>query len=298
MLDSSRDEHGSPVVARDLRQRITRDDTTRAGMPTAIARAATLSRTTAPAPMTAPSPIVDAVEDLRARAQPGAVADRDAGRRARLLEHRLRRIGEVVVAADDVAVRGHQRVARRCVTRLAENTSQLKPMFAPSPSSMSPFLHDRIVLRPMNTPLPIAMPRLRLALRVEQAVVVDRRRCRRCGSCADGAARRSGRRRRCARRRRAAADTAPCAAPGPSAPGTHCDEQLHELVADQQRRQPGAADDRARCTSRAPTCRGANSWSCARGMPGRSAASSEPSLLAIPRQRAPDARRAGRPRGA
>src|SRR5437899_3049966 len=46
------------------------------------------------------------------------------------------------------------------VTRLAENTSQLKPMFAPSASSMSPFLHDRIVLRPMNAPAPIRMPRL------------------------------------------------------------------------------------------------------------------------------------------
>ena len=33
-------------------------------------------------------------------------------------------------------------------------------MFAPSSSSMSPFLHDRMVLRPMNTPLPMVMPRL------------------------------------------------------------------------------------------------------------------------------------------
>ena len=33
----------------------------------------------------------DAVEDLRARAHPGAVADRHAGRCPRLLEHRLRR---------------------------------------------------------------------------------------------------------------------------------------------------------------------------------------------------------------
>src|SRR5262249_33836099 len=46
------------------------------------------------------------------------------------------------------------------VTRLAENTSQLKPMFAPSPSSMSPFLHDRIVLRPTKTPSPIRIPAL------------------------------------------------------------------------------------------------------------------------------------------
>ena len=46
-------------------------------------------------------------------------------------------------------------------------------MFARSPSSMSPFLHDRIVLRPTNTPLPIVMPRVGVALGVEQAVVVD-----------------------------------------------------------------------------------------------------------------------------
>ena len=44
------------------------------------------------------------------------------------------------------------------LTRLAENTSQLKPMFAWSPMSMSPFLHDRMVLRPMKTPSPIRIP--------------------------------------------------------------------------------------------------------------------------------------------
>ena len=46
-------------------------------------------------------------------------------------------------------------------------------MLARSPSSMSPFLHERIVLRPTNTPLPIVMPRVAVALGVEQAVVVD-----------------------------------------------------------------------------------------------------------------------------
>ena len=45
------------------------------------------------------------------------------------------------------------------VTRLAENSSQLNPMFARSAMSMSPFLHDRMVLRPMNTPSPMRMPR-------------------------------------------------------------------------------------------------------------------------------------------
>src|SRR5262252_2506246 len=50
----------------------------------------------------------DAVEDFRARAEPRAVADRDAGRPPRLIEHGARRIGEVVIAADHVAVGGHQ----------------------------------------------------------------------------------------------------------------------------------------------------------------------------------------------
>src|SRR6516164_9854484 len=50
------------------------------------------------------------------------------------------------------------------LTRLAENTSQLKPRFAASPMSISPFLHDRIVLRPMKAPSPIVMPRLLVPL--------------------------------------------------------------------------------------------------------------------------------------
>ena len=58
-------------------------------------------------------------------------------------------------------------------TRLAEKISQLKPMFAPSASSMSPFLHDRIVFRPMNTPLRDADAGVRLPFGVDQAVVVD-----------------------------------------------------------------------------------------------------------------------------
>ena len=46
-------------------------------------------------------------------------------------------------------------------------------MLAPSARTMSPFLQERIVLRPMKTPLPIVMPRVGLALGVEQAVIVD-----------------------------------------------------------------------------------------------------------------------------
>src|SRR5262249_52163529 len=52
----------------------------------------------------------DAVEDLRAGADPGTVADRHAGGSARLLENRPTWVGEIVVAADHVAVRRHQDV--------------------------------------------------------------------------------------------------------------------------------------------------------------------------------------------
>ena len=55
-------------------------------------------------------------------------------RHAALLEHRPRRIAEVVVAADHVAVGGEQRVRVRSRTRLAEKISQLNPMLAPSSS--------------------------------------------------------------------------------------------------------------------------------------------------------------------
>ena len=45
-------------------------------------------------------------------------------------------------------------------------------MLEASPTSMSPFLHDRMVLRPMNT-IADADAAVGLALRVEQTVVVD-----------------------------------------------------------------------------------------------------------------------------
>src|SRR6185503_19689785 len=47
---------------------------------------------------------------------------------------------------------------RPTCTRLAEKISQLNPMLTPSASSILPFLHERIVLRPMNAPLPMRMP--------------------------------------------------------------------------------------------------------------------------------------------
>ena len=116
-----------------------------------------------------------AVEDLRAGADPRARRrSRCPPTCRRLLEHRARR-GSLKSWSPpiEIRVRGDAACRAPTRTRLAEKISQLKPMFAPSAISMSPFLHERIVLRPMNTPLPIVMPGVRVALRVEQAVVVD-----------------------------------------------------------------------------------------------------------------------------
>ena len=52
---------------------------------------------------------VHAIEDLGARTSPGALTDCDAGRRPRLRQHSLRRVGELMASADDVCVRGEQR---------------------------------------------------------------------------------------------------------------------------------------------------------------------------------------------
>src|SRR5881275_1073390 len=46
-------------------------------------------------------PEAHAVEDFRAGANPHALANRHAGRCTRLCEHGFRRIGEIVIAADD-----------------------------------------------------------------------------------------------------------------------------------------------------------------------------------------------------
>jgi hypothetical protein len=59
------------------------------------------------------------------------------------------------------------------VTRLAEKISQLNPMLAPSASSMSPFLHVRMLIAADEHSAGDANAAIRLALRIEQAVVVD-----------------------------------------------------------------------------------------------------------------------------
>ena len=83
----------------------------RAGMPTAMAPSGTASRTSARGADHRTIADRHAVEDLGARAQPCAGADPHARRGPRLLEDRARRVGEVVIAADDVAIRGEQGVA-------------------------------------------------------------------------------------------------------------------------------------------------------------------------------------------
>ena len=68
-------------------------------------------RTTAPAPTTAPSPMRHAVEDLGPRAEPRARADGHALGSPALRRAPARRIAEVVIAANQVAVGRQQRVA-------------------------------------------------------------------------------------------------------------------------------------------------------------------------------------------
>ena len=143
-------------------------------MPTAIAPPGPLRARPRPRRRSRRSPIVDAVEDLRARAEPRAGADRRRRvDRARLLEHRPRRIAEVVIAADHVAVRRDQRVARRSRTRLAEKTSQLKPMLAPSSSVDVAVLARQDRVAADEHAVADRDAAIRVALGVEQAVVVD-----------------------------------------------------------------------------------------------------------------------------
>ena len=95
---------------------------------------------------------------------------------------------------------------------------------------MSPFLHDRIVLRPMNTPLPIVIPRFDVSLGVDQAVVVDddivadadlvRMAQHDVLSEHDVTAARAEQQR----------IRASCAATSPSAPGMFCDSERDEFV--------------------------------------------------------------------
>src|SRR5687767_4847237 len=54
---------------------------------------------------------VNAVEDFRAGAKPRPIAHTDAGRRAPLFEHRAGSIAEIVIAADQITIRGDQDIA-------------------------------------------------------------------------------------------------------------------------------------------------------------------------------------------
>ena len=237
--------------------------------------------------MIACAPTADAVEHLRAGADPGAVADRHACRGSRLLQHRR---------STDPRSRGRRRSGTRrrpsarsgrSTTRLAENSSQLKPMLAPSAISMSPFLHDRIVLRPMKTPLPIRMPRLVVALRVEQAVVVDDdvvadvdlvRMAQDDVLAEDDVAPARAEQRRIERLAQHEAQRA----------GTGLRERDDELVL-QQRAEPGSPDDEGRVLRHGSTCRARTAVPAPSPIRCGSMVTSEPSLLPVPVEGASDA---------
>ena len=150
-----------------------REATTRAGMPTAIApagnvlahdragadrrrgrRSSTPSRIFAPAPIQTPSPMLT------------------PGRRPRLLEHGLRRIREVVIAADDVAVRRHQHAAADRDAARREHLAVEADVRAVAELDVAVLARqDRVAADEHAVADPDAA--VRLALRVEQAVVVD-----------------------------------------------------------------------------------------------------------------------------
>ena len=82
----------------------------RAGIPTAVAPAGTAFADDGARADDGAVADRDAIQDLRACAQPDADADVDPRRPARLVQHRLPVIGEVVIAADQVRVRRDERV--------------------------------------------------------------------------------------------------------------------------------------------------------------------------------------------
>src|SRR5262245_4727841 len=134
-----------------------RDDTTRAGTPTAISSGPTLSRTTAPAPITAPAPTLTPSR-IFAPAPSHAPSPTITPSDVRPCDSTSTDGSEKSWSPPITYVYAAINTLRPILTRLAENTSQLNPMFAPSASSMSPFLHERMVFRPTNTPPPMRMP--------------------------------------------------------------------------------------------------------------------------------------------
>ena len=223
---------------------------------------------------------VDAVQYLRARAKPRAVADGDAGRFARLLEHRTRGIAEVVIAADQVAVRGDQRVAPDPHAARRENLAIEADVGAIGQLDVAVLAReDRVPADEHAAPDADAGVR-RLPSRRSGSCRRSRR-CRRCESCADDAARRSARRRRCARTSRAAADTGFCRSASPSAPGTLCDSSTTISCL-------SSAPSRACRRSARRICRG-RTRPAERARPAHAESGSQPPAFLVPRQRFPDA---------
>ena len=137
-----------------------RDPTTLAGTPTAMARGGTSAVTTAPAPTMASAPIVDAVEHLRAGAQPGPGAHRHAGGAAPLLEHRPAGVLPVVVAADDVAVGRQQRARAQLDARRRENLAVEADVGALAEHDVAVLARQDRVAADEACPAPMAMPAL------------------------------------------------------------------------------------------------------------------------------------------
>ncbi len=161
-----------PLTVYRSRLTVDRSPTTRAGTPTAVARSGTDSRTTAPAPMIALAPISTPSSTFApapSHAPSPTVMPADL---RRLLEHRTRGIAEVVVAADQVAVRGHQHVPSDPHAARRENLAVEADVGAFREVDIAVLARENRVSADEDA-AGDANAGVRVSLRVDQAVVVD-----------------------------------------------------------------------------------------------------------------------------
>ena len=115
---------------------------------------------------------LDAVEDFRAGAQPRTVTDRDAGRDPRLLNDRPRGIAEIVIAADEIAVRRKQRVSADAHAARRKDLAVEADVRAVAKLDVAVLARqDGVASDERAASDPDA--RIRRSLRIDQAVVVD-----------------------------------------------------------------------------------------------------------------------------
>ena len=115
---------------------------------------------------------IDAVEHLGARSKPGAVADRDAGRLPLLREHGPRGVAEIVVTADQIAVRGDQRVAADAHAARGKNLAVESDVGAFAQLDVAVLARQNRI-SPDEGAAVDPNPGVRFTLGIDEAVVVD-----------------------------------------------------------------------------------------------------------------------------